>query len=203
MAVEVPDEVGAEPSSAAEERLHRRTARWLLGAAGLILGMLALLGLSEGEAGGGAVGTPLPEFELPLLAGGRLGDGDLVGQVTVINVWASWCPPCRSEAPVLRRIADDVSGEGIQFVGVIRNDEPDDAAAFVDDFELTYPNVVDDGSLARALGVRGLPMTFVVAADGTVVSQHFGPITESRLRVLIEDAAGRAAPAPADLGDAS
>ena len=113
----------------------------------------------------------------------------------MINVWASWCPPCRSEAPILRRVFEDSNPDRVAFLGVIRNDDPDSAARFVEDYGLRYPNVIDDGSLSRALGVRGIPMTYVVAADGTVTAQHFGPISESRLRVLIEDAQARARPA--------
>ena len=169
----------------------------MLGSAIAIFALLALLGLTAGEKGVGNVGTPLPTFTLPLLGGGELSNEDLAGRVTVINVWASWCPPCRSEAPILRRVSEDSNPDRVAFLGVIRNDDPDSAADFVEDYGLRYPNVIDDGSLSRALGVRGIPMTYVVAADGTVTAQHFGPISESRLRVLIEDAQARARPAAA------
>jgi cytochrome c biogenesis protein CcmG/thiol:disulfide interchange protein DsbE len=119
-------------------------------------------------------------------------------------VWASWCPPCREEAPALRRAHEGADPERVAFLGVVRNDSPGSARDFVERFDLTYPQAVDDGSFARAYGVRGLPMTFVVDPGGRLTATHFGPISESRLAVLIEDALARAdAPAPATPGAAA
>ena len=116
---------------------------------------------------------------------------DLVGRAAVINVWASWCPPCREEAPVLRRAYEGADPERVAFLGVVRNDSTGSARDFVERFDLAYPQAVDDGSFARAYRVRGLPMTFIVDAAGRLSATHFGPISESRLAVLIEDALAR------------
>ena len=161
----------------------------------LILAGVAWAGIVAPSAGeSSASGQALPAFELPLLAGGEIERGALDGQVTVINFWASWCPPCRSEAPVLRTVAEDTEGQGVRFLGVLHDDSPGPATEFVERFGLGFPTAIDDGSLARALGVRGIPTTFIVDPNGKITTRHFGPISETRLRVLIEDARSAAPP---------
>jgi len=182
------------------EALRRRLGRWLAGSAAALLATLALLGLASGA--GVAESAPAPAFDLqllnplpdPLADGGRVTNAALLGRVTVINVWASWCPPCREEAPILRRAHDAADPERVAFLGVIRNDREDDARAFARDHGLTYPNAVGDGGFASAFGVRGLPMTFVLDASGRIVARHFGPVSESRLTALIEDALAHGEP---------
>jgi len=178
----------------------------LLGAAAVVLAVLALNGVATGAPRGAVEGTPAPEFVLPLLdgpSGATVSALDLAGRATVINVWASWCPPCREEAPALRRAHEAADPERVAFLGVVRNDSDGSAHDFVERFDLAYPQAVDDGSFARAYGVRGLPMTFVVDPAGRLTATHFGPISESRIAVLIEDALARgdvaapAAPRPA------
>jgi len=185
------------------EALRRRLGLWLAGVATALFATLALLGIASGA--GIAESAPAPAFDLPLLDplpdSGRVTNASLLGRVTVVNVWASWCPPCREEAPILRRVHDAVDPERVAFLGVIRNDR-DTARAFARDHGLTYPNAVGDGGFASAFGVRGLPMTFVLDTMGRVVARHFGPISESRLTALIDDALARSDPAslvaPAD-----
>jgi cytochrome c biogenesis protein CcmG/thiol:disulfide interchange protein DsbE len=201
------DTAPAAPPDAEARALARRLARVLLGTAAVVLAVLALNGVAAGAPRGAVAGTPAPEFALPLLDGpdGAMASAlDLPGHATVINVWASWCPPCREEAPALRRAHEGADPERVAFLGVVRNDSPGSARDFVERFDLTYPQAVDDGSFARAYGVRGLPMTFVVDPGGRLTATHFGPISESRLAVLIEDALARAdAPAPATPGAAA
>jgi cytochrome c biogenesis protein CcmG/thiol:disulfide interchange protein DsbE len=172
-------------------KLGLRLSRWLAGGAVALIATLAVLGLGAGPAAGDASGGPAPAFELPLLSGGSTTLADLEGRVAVVNVWASWCPPCREEAPVLRRLHEQSPADRVAFLGVVHQDSAADARGFVEDFDIAYPNVVDDGSFAAAYGVRGIPITFVIAADGTIAARHFGPIGESRLRALIEDALAR------------
>ena len=182
-----------EPEDRGTAQLRRRWSRGLwLGAAALV-SVLVTFGLGGG--GEATDGRPLPGFELTALSGDQISDHDLVGRVAVINVWASWCPPCRSEAPVLREAWADADPERVMFLGLVRNDNAADAGEFVRTFGLDYPNALDDVGLGRALGVRGLPTTYVTDAAGRIVGQHFGPITASRLHVMIEDALARGAPA--------
>ncbi|MEX2552159.1 MAG: TlpA disulfide reductase family protein [Actinomycetota bacterium] len=108
-------------------------------------------------------GQPAPDFELPLLSGGRLSSGQLKGRVVVFNFWASWCVPCREEAPALEAAWNKYRGDGLMLVGVNVQDSVEDAKAFVEEFGLTYPIVRDtDLKLWTRLGVRGLPETFFV-----------------------------------------
>jgi cytochrome c biogenesis protein CcmG/thiol:disulfide interchange protein DsbE len=109
-------------------------------------------------------GNSAPSFELPLLDGtGVLTDEDLRGKPVVVNFWASWCIPCREEAPLLERTWRAYRDEGIVFLGVNIKDAKSDAKHFVEEFDITYPIVRDlDQSLTRGFGVRGLPETFFV-----------------------------------------
>jgi cytochrome c biogenesis protein CcmG/thiol:disulfide interchange protein DsbE len=175
------------------DRLRRRLSRWLGGAALALTAMLALLGLGARGSATNPTGAPAPAFDLPLLAGGRVTNADLAGRVAVINVWASWCPPCREEAPALQRVAADADPARVAFLGVAHSDTAGDARSFVQRFAVPYPNALDDDSFGRAYGVTGLPMTFIVGADGTLLDRNFGPIGEARLRALIADALARTA----------
>lgn len=172
-----------------EPALRRRLGRWLGAAAVGIFAILALLGLSSGT--GAAQSASAPEFDLPLLEGGRVTSAELLGRAVVINFWASWCGPCREEAPMLRRVHAAVDPERVVFLGVIRNDREQDARRFLEDFGLTYANAIGDDDFARRFGVRGIPMTYVVDAGGRMVARHFGPISEQRLTALIEEALAR------------
>lgn len=171
------------------EALRRRLSRWLGVSAIAIFALLALLGLSSGT--GLARSSDAPAFDLPLLGGGRVTSAELLGRAVVINVWASWCAPCREEAPMLRRVHGAVDPERVVFLGVIRNDREQDAQRFVEDFGLPYANAIGDGDFARRFGVRGIPMTYVIDAGGRMVARHFGPISEQRLTALIEEALAR------------
>ncbi len=130
---------------------------------GLFVALLAfgLLSTAQPKA---VAGTPAPPFELPLLGGeGVLSSKDLEGGPVVINVWASWCVPCREEAAGLERTWREYRGRGVRFVGVSWHDLEPAAEAFLEEFRITYPNVKDvDGKLTRLLGVRGVPETYFV-----------------------------------------
>ena len=182
--------------SDSEERIALRSkyARVLLVVAALVLGLVAIRGLVASAPDTSLVGEPVPAFDLPDLAGeGRVTNELLTGRVAVINLWASWCAPCREEAPVLRRVSERADPRAVVVLGVAHTDTARDAREFVEEFAIAYPNALDDGSLGRALEVRGLPMTFVVDAQGVVIARHVGPITETRLTALIEDALARSA----------
>lgn len=118
-------------------------------------------------------GKAAPEFELPLLDGsGTLSSEDLKGSPVVINFFASWCFPCREEAPDLQRLSQEYADEGVRFVGVNVQgglpptllDSEQGAREFVEEFEITYPVVADEkGVLAKQLmDFYGLPQTFFI-----------------------------------------
>jgi cytochrome c biogenesis protein CcmG/thiol:disulfide interchange protein DsbE len=128
------------------------------------------------------------------LADGRLALGELRGLPVVVNFWASWCPPCRTEAPRLERAWRAQNRDGAVFVGLNTQDVTDDARAFLEEFDVSYPNVRDGSdAVARDWGVTGLPETFFVDRRGRVVGHVIGAIDSRQLREGVH-AAVRALP---------
>jgi cytochrome c biogenesis protein CcmG/thiol:disulfide interchange protein DsbE len=104
----------------------------------------------------------------------------LRGQGVVINFWASWCEPCRVEAELFEAAWRAEGGNGLLFVGVNSQDRPDAAHAFLDEFNVSYPNGAEvDGAWSRAFGVVGLPTTYFVDAAGEIQGVVWGPITSA------------------------
>jgi thiol-disulfide isomerase/thioredoxin len=136
---------------------------------------------------------PAPAFSGPLL--GRTGEFDLAqvrGDVVVLNVWASWCPPCRSEAPALQAVSTELADQNVQFVGVNIRDNETDARAFEQEFGLTYPSVVDTtGALLLAfrdtLPPSAIPSTLVIDRKGRLAARVLDQVTETSLRDLVTD----------------
>lgn len=129
-----------------------------------------------------------------LLDGGEFDSTALQGGVSVVNVWGSWCGPCREEAPVLAQVAGETEDEGVQFLGINVRDNPDAARAFERTFDVPYPSIVPDDSPEALLAFGGLlasaavPSTVVVDPDGRVAARVVGTVTAPTLRALIEDA---------------
>ncbi len=114
---------------------------------------------------------------------------------TVINFWASWCPPCREEARVLERIWRQYSAEELLIVGVDIQDTDEEAIAFLEEFGVTYPNGRDiDGTITVDYGVIGIPVTFFVGRDGIVQRRWVGAVRDDDLEVWVRELIdGRAA----------
>lgn len=137
-------------------------------------------------------GDRLPALELPcLVAGPPVDMADLGGKPVLVNLWATWCGPCRDEMPILQD-AHTRYGDKVAFLGVDTKDNPERAAAFLQEVGVTYPQVVDlDGRLlSEHLRVPGLPVTVVLDAEGGVVRKHVGPFTEQSLDALIREVTG-------------
>ena len=131
----------------------------------LFVGFLAF-GFYKTTGAGSQVGQHLPAFDLPKLGGGQFSDRDLRGKPVVINFWASWCLPCRDEAPTLEAKWQKYKDEGLIVLGVNAQDAEEDATRFVDEFDLSFPIVRDvELQLYRKLGVRGMPETFFLDRD--------------------------------------
>ena len=136
------------------------------------------------------VGTAAPEFALEKLTGrGTISSADLKGKPLVINFWASWCDPCREEAPLLEGVWKEHSDEGLTVLGVDLRDAPDNARAFIEEHDLTYPTVADpDMVLANALGIGatdGLPQTFFVDAEWRLQAIEAGDETRTEGGVVV------------------
>ncbi|WP_409333180.1 TlpA family protein disulfide reductase [Trujillonella humicola] len=133
----------------------------------------------EGTAG-------LPALRLPCLVGNQeMALEDLGGRPVLVNLWASWCGPCREEMPVLQA-AYESYGDRVGFLGVNTQDSRSAAISLLTDVGVTYAHVVDeDGALLAELAARGLPVTLAVAADGRVVDRQLGPVSSARLEELL------------------
>ena len=149
-------------------------------------------------AGDGSLVVVPPEqrAQAPDLVGETL-DGstfrlaDHRGEVVVLNVWASWCAPCRAEAPGLAALAAEYEGKGVQFAGLDTRDSDVSARAFVDKFGIPYPNVIDrDGQLQLLFGdslpPQAIPSTLVIDSEGRVAARALGKVSESSLRAMVE-----------------
>jgi cytochrome c biogenesis protein CcmG, thiol:disulfide interchange protein DsbE len=119
-----------------------------------------------------------PDFTLKRLdADGELQLSSLQGKAVVVNFWASWCDPCRDEAPLLEQVWQDNRGRGLIMVGVDWSDFRTDARRFAERYGLTFPLVYDgSGDTGDPYGLTGLPETFVIDRAGRVVAAFVGPV---------------------------
>lgn len=129
------------------------------------------------------IGKPAPEFSLPAVKGRKLGlsNTDLIGEVSLVNVFASWCPACRLEHPVFMRLK--ASGT-VPINGINYKDAPDDAAAWLDELGDPYTRIGADinGRVGIEWGVYGVPETFVINKEGRVVYKLIGTLTPAILK---------------------
>jgi thiol-disulfide isomerase/thioredoxin len=141
-----------------------------------------------------AGGEALPAVELECAAGGRLAV-DAIRGPAVVNLWASWCEPCRDELPALQRLADRAGGK-VHVVGIATGDDPDDSVALGDELGLTFP-VLDDPQerVLTAVRRKGLPATLFVGPDGRIRHLYNGPILDdAALAALVGQHLGEAVP---------
>lgn len=134
------------------------------------------------------VDRPAPDFILQTFQGVTISLADLRGRPMVINFWASWCPPCRDEAPLLERTWRAYKNRGLIFLGVNIQDRKEDAVNYLREFDITFPNGPDPaGEITINYGVSGLPVTFFVSRDGKVVRRWVGALEHSVLIRSIEE----------------
>ena len=170
----------------------------------VLAALMALLGYgvaSQGEdtsidrAVSGGERLLAPMASLPLLGGKGVGSVvDHRGRVVVLNFWASWCPPCVDELPLLERTHRSIRRRGGVVVGANYKDLPEDALAFVRRYELTFPMLRDrDGEYADQFGSRSFSETFVIDRRGRIAANRRGPVDEEwldrTLRPLLAEAA--------------
>ncbi|MBI4496711.1 MAG: TlpA family protein disulfide reductase [Chloroflexi bacterium] len=191
---------------AGEQAVRSRMGPWGITVLGLVTaGVLALLGLlAFGMARQGtgrtqvAINTvgqaaavqprPAADFQLGLFSGELLRLSDLRGKTIVLNFWASWCPPCRAEAPELQKVHQTYQGREVVVLGIDLWDSEQSAQAFIRDFGLTYPNGPNlKGDIAIEYGVMGIPETFIINTEGQLVRRWIGPLTAAQLTALIEE----------------
>ncbi|NIO68058.1 MAG: redoxin domain-containing protein [Anaerolineae bacterium] len=158
----------------------------IVGVAVVAFLLLLSYGLLSGPRSGPLNEGPAPDFSLQLFDGGQLSLADLRNQVIVVNFWGSWCEPCREEAPILEKVWQEYQGQGVTFIGIAYKDTEGKARAFLDEFDITYPNALDPGNrVARSYRVQGVPETFFIK-DGEIADLYIGPLTEDQLVTRVE-----------------
>ncbi|WP_291425326.1 TlpA disulfide reductase family protein [Deinococcus sp.] len=124
-------------------------------------------------------GKPAPTFTLTDTAGKTHDLSAYRGQPVLVNFWASWCQPCHAEAAALVQAAQQSAGK-VQFLGVLYNDKTGQDRAFVQQYGVPYPTLLDPGSrVAIRYGIAQLPDTYLIGADGKIVYHHLGAVTDS------------------------
>jgi len=130
-----------------------------------------------------------PPFTLDRLNGEAFRLKEYRGEVVILNFWATWCPPCREEIPDFVSLQEDLGDQGVQFVGVAleRNPDPQAVRDFAEKMNINYPIGLGDGSISQKYGgIRGLPTTFVIGPEGEIRGRIPGRTTEERLRPALE-----------------
>ena len=181
----------SDPSAVDPTGTRDRRSPWLRrvawGIAVVMLGVAAAfgarLGLDAGVVDSPLLGESAPTFDLPRLDGeGTISSDDLAGEYVVVNFWASWCVPCREENDDL--LAAAARYDQVTFLGIVYQDTPEAAQAFLDELGQGYDHLIDPGSrTAIDFGVFGIPETFFIDRDGTVAAKIVGT---SNFEVLTE-----------------
>lgn len=133
------------------------------------------------------VGAKAPPFTVDLFGGGVFDLGKFEGTPVVVNFWASWCGPCKYEAPLLDSVYREYGPRGVVFIGVAVQDVEESATAFIKKYGVGFPNGLDrTGEIMRDYDIFVIPRTFVIDGDGAVSYAHSGPISEEGLSAAIE-----------------
>jgi cytochrome c biogenesis protein CcmG/thiol:disulfide interchange protein DsbE len=173
---------------------RRRWSLLLMGVIFLGCAGLRCSAMPVSETTGGLIPAPregflAPAFELETLAGGSSGLSEYRGQVIVLNLWASWCPPCRAEMPAIQSLYEQYREEGLAVLAInmTSQDSTEAAASFVGKYGLTFPVLLDRmGLVGNLYRMRALPMTFFIDREGVIREVIVGgPMSELTLQSMI------------------
>ena len=177
------------------ERSRRLLPFWIVVAVGLVVIVLGVVfsrrfGTDPTLTASPLIGQPAPELTLPFLAeGGEFDFAELDGDVAVVNFWASWCLNCRVEHDALAVAAQQYADLGVTFVGAMVQDQPGNGVAFLDELGWSEQTVYVDDDRSHAsleFGVLGVPETFFIDRDGTIVAKVSGPVDLSLLTATLD-----------------
>ena len=163
----------------------------VVGTAWIRLSAVPAAGTTAGRIPSPREGFLAPDFDLELLSGGAVSLSEQRGKVVIVNLWASWCPPCREEMPAMQRIYEANRDRGLEILAVNMTwqDSEQAAADFVSQFGLTFPIPLDqDGFVARQYLLRALPSTFFIDREGVIQKVIIGgPISEATIQTTVEE----------------
>ncbi len=143
------------------------------------------------DGGGGemiiaAQRKPMPEIAMPDLNGATWNLSARRGRVTLVNFWASWCPPCRQETPGLVRMANDYRSRGFDVAGISMDDSDAPVRRFVQTYHVPYPILLPPANSPLASAIQSLPTTFLIDRQGRVAKVYDGAVGEGELRSDID-----------------
>lgn len=182
-------DMATESIPEAAEQRSRRLGLGRLLAYAFVLGVLGLLGWGLVKVNSGQRNSGMaPDFTLTSFDGETVTLSELRGQIVVINFWASWCPPCRDEAPYLESSWRKYQDQGVFFIGVDYADTEKEALAYIDEFDITYFNGPDIGTrISQGYRMDGVPETYYVAKNGELRGTKIGPLVPPELDQKIEE----------------
>jgi cytochrome c biogenesis protein CcmG, thiol:disulfide interchange protein DsbE len=180
-----------------------RMGTWVAGLvflAAILFGLLVLPLLGKGKKHQ-LDGAQAPDFALPVINGkferSTLRLSDLDGKVVILDFWASWCGPCKQQAPIVEKVAKEYEARGVTLLGIATSDQQASAEAHGRRFPSSFPAVFDqDDAVARAYGVEGLPTLAVLDKRGKIVALKSGLTRRNELAALVEAALQSPEPRP-------
>jgi len=170
-----------------------RAVVWSIAAIAIVAALWILIPLFGSQSGhpsgpAGMAGQAAPVFALRDDSGRPVSLAKYRGQVVVMNLWASWCPPCRAEMPDLQRLSQAYRARGLAIVGVNEGESPERARAFADALHIAFPIWIDEQQqYGRVYAALGMPTTVIVGRDGTVVRGFDGALTYPQMRAAVSD----------------
>jgi thiol-disulfide isomerase/thioredoxin len=156
------------------------------GGTNFVLGKDGISTAEKGERG------QVPDLSGETVAGKQLDIASFKGKVVVLNVWGSWCAPCRAEAPNFQKVSQDLQSKGVQFVGInVADPQTRSALAFEEQYGVTYPSLYDPSSklILRfrkgTLNPQAIPSTLVIDREGRIAARSLAALSEEKLRKMI------------------
>lgn len=161
----------------------------------ILIAGLAWIGISASPADSSTAAAPqvgfsAPDFSLQTLEGGTYTLSELRGQVVLVNLWATWCPPCRAEMPAIQKVYAEYQDQGLVVLGINSTvqDELSAVAPFIMDYGLTFPILLDEtGQVSSMYQLRSLPSSYFIDREGVIRYVVSGPMSEALLYARIEE----------------